>query len=206
MKNNTITIMLVAVLVLGLAAGYFINDYISDRRDSGAANDLPQNGGDIDNSTNGSDSNNNDQADDGQDSWASHTDPVSNITFRYPDDSWAYVNEQDWPPQVRVVTEPYSCVEAGTETDRTGKTERRVVDGREYCVTEITEGAAGSVYTQYAYTYAAGNQTVALSFSLRLPQCGNYSNEERLACERERQTMDLDGLVDQIAQTTGRTE
>lgn len=133
------------------------------------------------------------------------------ITFQYPETLLTtYINTQDWPPQVQVLNEPFNCTEAGSETARAGKTEKRLVDDREYCRTSIVEGAAGSIYTQYAYAfplYSTGStqadrkRTVILTFTIRATQCDNYDEAERKACEGERETFDLDSVVDRMARS-----
>ncbi|MHB9139688.1 MAG: TspO/MBR family protein [Victivallaceae bacterium] len=132
------------------------------------------------------------------------------ITFQYPETLLTtYINTQDWPPQVQVLNEPFTCTEAGEETARAGKTEKRLVDNREYCRTSIVEGAAGSIYTQYAYAFPlystgstqADRKTAIFTFTTRATQCGNYDEAERKACEGEREAFDLDSVVDRMARS-----
>ena len=142
------------------------------------------------------------------DLWKTTTE--NGITFQYPETLLTtYINTQDWPPQVQVLNEPYTCTEAGSETARAGKTEKRLVDNREYCRTSIVEGAAGSIYTQYAYAFPlhstgstqADRKTGIFTFTTRATQCGNYDEAERKACEDERETFDLDSVVDRMARS-----
>lgn len=136
------------------------------------------------------------------DLWKTMTDSKTGITFQYPETLLTtYIHTQDWPPQVQVLNEPYPCTEAGEETARAGKTEKRLVDNREYCRTSIVEGAAGSIYTQYAYAFPKDNKTVIFTFTTRATQCGNYDEVERKACEGERETFDLDSIVDRMARS-----
>lgn len=132
------------------------------------------------------------------------------VTFQYPETLFTeYIQTVDWPPQVQVLNEPFNCIEAGEETARTGKTEKRLVDNREYCRTSIVEGATGSIYTQYAYTFPlystgstqADRKTAIFTFTTRATQCGNYDEAERKACEGERETFDLDSVVDRMARS-----
>lgn len=132
------------------------------------------------------------------------------ITFQYPETLLTtYINTQDWPPQIQILNEPFTCTEAGSETARAGKTEKRLVDDREYCRTSIVEGAAGSIYTQYAYAFPlystgstqADRKTGIFTFTTRATQCGNYDEAERKACEGERETFDLDSVVDRMARS-----
>lgn len=98
-----------------------------------------------------------------------------------------YISPVDWPPKLEVVAGPFSC------------NEPRTINGHNYCVTAESEGAAGSIYTMYAYAYPRGNQTAILTFSLRFVQCANYDEPPKGECERERATFNLDRLIDQIA-------
>lgn len=134
------------------------------------------------------------------DAWVTTED--SGAVFEYPAALPTFYTEAvDWPPSVQVLDEPYSCTEAGSITDRTGATAERTYDGTPYCVTEVVEGAAGSIYTQYAYLFAKEDKTIALTFSTRTVQCGNFDEVQRASCELERNTNDIDSIVHEIAQT-----
>lgn len=136
------------------------------------------------------------------DDWGTFADSTSGISFRYPPDlGTAYIRPLDWPPQPLIEAGPFECTEAGEETARAGRTEPTTIGGRTYCVTRVTEGAAGSVYTMYAYALPARDDVVILTFSTRAPQCGNYDEPERSECERERETFSMDPIVDAIART-----
>lgn len=134
--------------------------------------------------------------------WTTARDEASGITFQYPPELQAeYISATDWPPTFQVLDENYSCTEAGDEIQRAGRTEERQVDNRRYCVTTVTEGAAGSIYSQYAYAFERSNRLVIMNFTLRFPQCANYDDPRRTACEGEREAFDPDGIADRIAQT-----
>lgn len=144
------------------------------------------------------------------DLWTTATDSKTGITFQYPKTLLTeYIQTVDWPPQVQVLNQPFSCTEAGSETARAGQTIKRMVDDRTYCVTKESEGAAGSIYMNYAYAfplYSAGStqadrKTIIFTFSLRAPQCANYDEPQRKACESERETFDLDSVVDRMAKS-----
>ena len=136
------------------------------------------------------------------DLWKSMTDSKTGITFQYPETLLTtYLHTQDWPPQIQVLSEPYRCAEAGSETTRAGKTEKRLVDNREYCRTSIVEGAAGSIYTQYAYAFPKDGKTIIFTFSLRAVQCANYDDPQKTDCENERSAFDLDSTVDRMARS-----
>jgi hypothetical protein len=126
----------------------------------------------------------------------------ASTTFQYPDQLLTtYINTVDWPPKLQIVNQPFTCNPAGLETAQAGVTEQRLVAGRIYCVTRESEGAAGSIYTNYAYAFPKGNQTAIFTFSLRAVQCANYDEPQKIACENERSSFDLDSVVDKMAQS-----
>ncbi|HBA36376.1 TPA: hypothetical protein DCZ15_00715 [Candidatus Falkowbacteria bacterium] len=142
--------------------------------------------------------------------WKTLTDNKTGLTFQYPETFLtAYIHVQDWPPQIQILNELLVCREAGSEITSTGKTEKRFVDNREYCRTSMAEGAAGSIYTQYTYAFPfystgstqADRKTVMLTFTVRAPQCDNYDEVERQACANERETFDIDSIVDRMARS-----
>jgi hypothetical protein len=133
-------------------------------------------------------------------SWLVRDDEVA--TFRYPQSlETEYIGNVDWPPHLQVLAGPYTCTEAGLETDRSGATHEVEVEDTKYCVTEVSDAAAGSKYTQYAYAREFGEKTVILTFSLRFSQCANYADEEKLKCEVERGMFDISSTIHKIAET-----
>lgn len=142
------------------------------------------------------------QAADPWEGWETATQEESGMSFRYPAEfGTSYITPVDWPPQLQVVDGSFSCTDAGDEIARAGKTELRTIGGREYCITQIDEGAAGSVYSQYAYAFSQNDALMILTFTLRAPQCANYDEPERRACEDEKATFMLDPLIDTIARS-----
>lgn len=132
--------------------------------------------------------------------WETATGP--RYSFQYPAGlDTSYIEVLDWPPQVAVLEEEFSCLEAGEESERAGRTEAVTISDRQYCRTTIVEGAAGSVYTQYAYAFPYDGNMVILAFSTRAPQCGNFDEPERSECESELAATDIDALADSVAET-----
>ena len=76
------------------------------------------------------------------------------------------------------------------------------INGRDYCVTISSEGAAGSIYTTYAYVTKIQDKFVSFSFILLATQCDNFDEPEKSACKSERATFSVDNFIDQIIQTT----
>jgi hypothetical protein len=128
-------------------------------------------------------------------------DEASGISIEYPQElPTKYISPQDWPPQLQVLNEPFTCTNAGSPEARAGRSETRVINGRTYCVTEVVGAAAGSVYKMFAYATEKNSKTAILTFTIREVQCGNYDEPEKTACEKERKDFNLDQLVDQMFQ------
>jgi hypothetical protein len=92
-------------------------------------------------------------------------------------------------------------VPAEQPTAHGGQTEAKNINGREYCITTQVQGAAGGTYTDYAYLTLFNNQLIRVNFTLREPQCLNYDEPERSACQAEQANFDLDKVIDQIVQS-----
>jgi hypothetical protein len=134
--------------------------------------------------------------------WQTYSDSSRGISFRYPSDLGTdYIHPLDWPPMAQVLAGPLQCTEAGSEIARAGRTERKTIQGRSYCVTRETEGAAGSIYTSLAYALDKDGRVVILTFSLRAVQCGNYDDPRKRECETEREAFDVDVVIERMART-----
>jgi hypothetical protein len=108
----------------------------------------------------------------------------------------------DWPPQITIVDQEYSCLEAGSPTDRAGQTRKEQgPSGKEYCVSQVSEGAAGSTYTQYAYGFPFENKTAIFTFTIRTPQCLNYDEPNASGCVAEQKEFKPVNQVDRMAAT-----
>lgn len=140
--------------------------------------------------------------DDLPEGWALKTDTATGVSYAYPTRlGTSYVTTVDWPPAIQVIDQTYACVPGGVETETAGKTAEETINGKKYCVTKESEGAAGSVYTNYAYAFASGAKTVILTFSLKTPQCANYDDPQKTTCTNEQKDFNVNELVDSIAKT-----
>ncbi|MDD5438303.1 MAG: hypothetical protein PHC70_04110 [Patescibacteria group bacterium] len=134
--------------------------------------------------------------------WKYATDTSIGVSFRYPEKlPTEFISTVDWPPKVQILSQEFECTVAGDELSRAGKTELIAVGGHQYCRTKETEGAAGSIYTNYAYAFPKNNGTAILTFSLRFVQCGNYDEPQKTACENERTNFNMDPTINKIAST-----
>ena len=86
----------------------------------------------------------------------------------------------------------------GIESALPSRTAKRKIDGRIYCIESVSEGAAGTVYTQYTYSTIKNSSLIMVSCVIRYPQCINYSEPYRTECANERETFDLDKIIGYI--------
>lgn len=104
-----------------------------------------------------------------------------------------YMKTSDfWPPEIKLTNEKFSC--------KIGKTEmkeiiKKDIEGKSYCVTTVSEGAAGSVYSNYTYETEVGSQLATFSFMLRTVECMNYDNPKQSECLAERKAFTPDFLA-----------
>ena len=134
--------------------------------------------------------------------WQTFSDDMVGVSLRYPDTlPTTYIDAVDWPPQAQIVDGPFTCTPGGIEVARAGVTTSETIGGHAYCVTKVSEGAAGSIYTQYAYARAVNDKVAILTFSLRAVQCDNYDEPEQTACTDERASFDINPIADAISQT-----
>ncbi len=120
-----------------------------------------------------------------------------------------YIGSQDWkvkivneeekyPPKFKINDGQIDCKITSSESDLLYKTIKRRIDGRIYCIESLSEGAAGTIYTQYAYSTIKSGSLIMVSCVIRYPQCINYSEPQRTECANERETFDLDKIISYI--------
>lgn len=140
----------------------------------------------------------------GEASWISSTPGDKDFIFLYPERiPTTFISAAEWPPLVERVVNRYMCKEGPiTAADGPQKTtQKHMVGDREYCVTESSEGAAGSTYRTFEYNFQFGGEPYRTVFTLRYPQCENYDEPQRSACKAEQGSYSVDELVDRIAQS-----
>jgi tryptophan-rich sensory protein len=134
--------------------------------------------------------------------WLTAIDATSSVSFRYPKDfGTTFLHAFDWPPQIQILNQPYECTEGGSEIMQAGQTQKDTIGGKEYCVTKESEGAAGSIYTNYAYVFPFQNKTAIMSFTVRFVQCANYDEPSTTKCLDERATFNIDNIMGKVAQS-----
>ncbi len=127
-----------------------------------------------------------------------------NFEITFPESlNQKYISETKWPPTVTIsasdqasrceVTGPYE--EPGRESSLPTRVSRQFLAGEVYCIEAVSEGAAGSTYTEYTYTTIKDDKLVKINFTLQFLGCDNYDEPEKTACTRERITLDLDNII-----------
>jgi hypothetical protein len=120
-----------------------------------------------------------------------------------------YIGSQDWevnivdeeenyPPKFKITEGQIDCTITSSESGLLTRTAKRRIDGRIYCIESTSEGAAGTIYTQYAYSTIKNGSLITVSCVIRCPQCINYSEPQRTECANERGTFDLDKIIGYI--------
>lgn len=130
-----------------------------------------------------------------------YVDNDQNVSFQYPESLQAkYIRAQKWPPDIAISSDSFSCKESGQIQGQL-LVVRKKMGNTTYCIENTTEGAAGTLYSNYTYSFIKKSKLVKLQFTIAYPQCGNYPDPQKTECEGERQTFDLDALIDRIAQS-----
>ena len=110
-----------------------------------------------------------------------------------------YISGQTWPPQITVSeASELVCNQTAMESSVSERVYKDNVNGQEYCVTASSQGAAGSVYTEYSYSTIKFDKLVTLDFTLRFVNCYNYDGAEQTACISERETFNPSNNIDEI--------
>jgi len=107
-------------------------------------------------------------------------------------------NEEKYPPKFKITEGQIDCTITSTESALLHRTEKRKIDGQIYCIESSSEGAAGTIYAQYAYFTIKNGCLIMVSCVIRYPQCMNYDEPHRAECENERETFDLDKIIGHI--------
>lgn len=137
----------------------------------------------------------------------------SKISFDIPDNlETEYISVRDWevkvfdskdeyPPEFNLVEGRLSCKKKSAESNLPTKMGKRTIHGQKYCIKSLSQGAAGSIYTEYTYATVKSNDLVTVSLTVCYPQCVNYDQRRRSECQKERQEFDLDQVVHQVVES-----
>ena len=110
-----------------------------------------------------------------------------------------YISQVVWPPEI-TLSEGLElvCNETPMESSVAKRVYKETFNGQEYCITVSSEGAAGSIYTEYSYSTIKFNKLITLDFILRFVNCSNYDEEEQTACITERESFNPTSYIDKI--------
>ncbi len=135
--------------------------------------------------------------------WQTFNDSARGIQFQYPETlGTKYIQTTtEWPPSVSLKSGSYACSPSGAEVMLGGQTQEKIIGGQTYCITKESEGAAGSTYTTYSYSFTLNGKVATLTFVLRYPQCANYEEPSKSECGAEENSFDVNTLADKIAST-----
>lgn len=109
-----------------------------------------------------------------------------------------FMHAVEWPPRVTVSDGRLFCSPKVSESGSPELVVSRTIDSRVYCVVSSAEGAAGSIYTNYVYTTEKGGKVISVSFTIQAVQCSNYDDPDKTTCQLERETFNLDEVVDSL--------
>jgi hypothetical protein len=136
--------------------------------------------------------------------WETFVSCEDGISFKYPKKFPAeYIYPVFWPPIISISTEKNTldCPITPAESSLPQRIILKTINSRTYCIRALSEGAAGSVYTDYYYSSIFNNRIITVNLVLQYPGCTNYDDRQKTECEQERQTFDLDNIIDNIIQT-----
>jgi len=133
---------------------------------------------------------------------STYNDPEIGILFKYNKTfPYKYINALEWPPRVDVKDEAFVCTEKEGEAATT-TVEKLSINNRIYCLTTIPGGAAaGTYYESYEYRFSEDGKVVGFFLTLGFATCQNYSEPYAGECQSERESFDVNKLIDQIRNT-----
>lgn len=151
--------------------------------------------------------------DEGSDNWKEFK--SDDIIFQAPDClEPKYVSFQKWPPEIKILTNKNDCplgieIKNGELKCQTSPEEssfskrfyRQNINGRTYCIRAESEGAAGSVYTDYSYFTIYKRNLLSINFVLRFSNCSHYPEPQRIECVAERETFDIGNTINEIVES-----
>ena len=109
--------------------------------------------------------------------------------------------QSGWPPVIQTSGIVYSCTPSHSEM---GTTIEKIINGRTYCITTTSDGAAGSIY--YTHTYKTSDvqgSSKTTTFALKYVSCGVYggpTEPQVIQCKANQDhfSNSLDNLIDSL--------
>jgi len=110
-----------------------------------------------------------------------------------------YISGQVWPPVITISeTSELICNETQKESSVNKRVYKENINGQEYCISAFSQGAAGSVYTEYSYSTIKFDKLITLDFTLRFNQCYNYEEDKISECVSERENFNVSNNINEI--------
>jgi membrane-bound inhibitor of C-type lysozyme len=117
---------------------------------------------------------------------------------KWPPEIKILANENDWPLVIEIKNGKLTCQTTPEESSFSKRFFQQDVDERTYCIRAESEGAAGSVYTDYTYYTIYKGNLIAINFVLRFTNCSHYSEPQSLECRAEREAFDIGNTINKI--------
>ena len=125
-----------------------------------------------------------------------------------------YVALHKWPPEIKILNNinglplgieikkgELKCLTTPEESSFSKRFYQQNINGRTYCIRAESEGAAGSVYTDYSYYTIYKQKLISINFVLRFSNCSHYPEPERIECVAEREAFDIGNIINEIVET-----
>jgi hypothetical protein len=117
------------------------------------------------------------------------------ISTRLP----SFVSAQaGWPPVIQTSSKAYSCSPSRAEG---ATTTQKTINGKTYCITIKSEGAAGTIYYTYTYVTAVtsgGTKTTNFTLAFHNTDCGtDTGTPEKISCNGQG-PLDVTAIVDSL--------
>ncbi|MDD4444068.1 MAG: hypothetical protein PHP81_03280, partial [Patescibacteria group bacterium] len=116
---------------------------------------------------------------------------TDNYSFVAPSVNLDYASLRDWQVSLidekgvlleRVLDGQLVCRETAVDDNPNYSVSRITSDRAQYCLETASEGAAGSVYTEYSFYTLFSGDLIVIKFTAQYPQCYNYDDPEKTDC------------------------
>jgi len=107
---------------------------------------------------------------------------------------------EEYPSGIKITEGQIGYKETSSESGLLSRIVKRSIEGRFYCIELVSDGAAGTIYTQYIYSTLKKDNLITVSCVIQYPQCMNYSEPHRTECVKECESFDLDRIISNIVE------
>ncbi len=117
---------------------------------------------------------------------------------KWPPEIKILVNKNDWPSGIEIENGELKFQTTPEESSFSKRFYQQNINGRIYCIRAESEGAAGSVFTDYTYYTIYKRNLVSINFVLRFTNCSHYSEPQSIECSAEREVFDIGNTINKI--------